>query len=569
MPNHFEAAADGLFTIGLDYGSLSCRGILAAADNGAIVAEETFAYPHGIMDDFLPDGTPLTPGFCLQHPSDYLEALHAIIPALMKKSGVLPAQIVGIGVDATASTVIPVDENMQPLCLDPVFSSHPHAWVKMWKHHAAYSQAEKLTAISRDQRRPYLEWYGGAVSAECLLSKVAETFENDRAVYDAAHAFVELADWIPSLLTGLPVFSTSLACAKAFYHRATGYPDSGFFSAFHPALARLPQEKLMERFPRYRLAHPCERAGGLCPGMAEALGLCIGTTVSAGQMDAYTPMAALGIAKPGMMMMILGTSTGIMLLGDEGKPVRGITASLPDTFFPGLWGYASGQASVGDGLQWFADHCVPGRYESEARKRGLSVQQYLTHVAQQLSPEETGLVCLDWLNGNKSCLGNPRLSGMFLGLNLQTRPEHIYRAMLEATAFGARVIVEAYRNAGVPVREIRVCGGIAGKNPLMMQIYADVLGVPLLVSRCTQAPALGAAILAAAAAGEKTGYPDVFAAVDAMADQEFIVYTPNICHQSAYEWLYREYCTLHDYLGGGENRVMERLYRHREKGGNQ
>ena len=368
---------------------------------------------------------------------------------------------------------------------------------------------------------------------------------------------------------GMPAFSTSLACAKAFYDLKTGYPDSDFFAAVHPDIAGLPQKKLMKRFSQHALAHPCQKVGELCSEMAQALGLCAGTVISAGHMDAYTPMAALGIDQPGIMMMILGTSTGIMLLSEEERPVRGVTASLPDTFFPGLWGYASGQASVGDGLQWFADHCVPGEYEREAEKQGLSVQQYLTQLAQKLSPGETGLLCLDWFNGNKSCLGNPRLSGMFLGLSLQTRPEHIYRAMLEATAFGARVIAETYRNAGVPVHEIRACGGIAGKNPLMMQIYADVLGMPISVSRCKQAPALGAAIYAAAAAKEQTGYPDVFAAVENMADRNFTVYTPTEQHQSVYEALYREYCTLHDYFGCGENRVMERLYHQRAKGGNQ
>ena len=557
----------GLFTIGLDYGSLSCRGVLADTRNGALLAQETFVYPHGIMDTMLPDGTPLESGWYLQHPLDYLEALPAVIPALIRKSGVLPEQIVGIGIDATASTVIPVDDALRPLCLNPAFSDHPHAWPKMWKHHAAYPQAQTLTKISREQNRPYLEWYGGAVSAECLLSKVTETFECDRAVYEAAHAFMELADWIPSLLAGTPVFSTSLACAKALYHPQKGYPDSDFLGAFHPELARLPQEKLMDSFPQRKLAHPCEKAGELCPEMAKALGLRAGTVITAGQMDAYTPMAALGIDKPGVMMMILGTSTGIMLLSKEARPVQGVTASLPDTFFPGLWGYASGQASVGDGLQWVVDHCVPGEYEKEARKQGLSVHQYLTELAQPLLPGETGLICLDWFNGNKSCLGNPLLSGMFLGLNLQTRPEHIYRSMLEATAFGARVIKETYQNAGVPVHEIRACGGIAGKNPLMMQIYADVLGVPFYVSHCTEAPALGAAIYAASAAGKTTGHSDVFAAVEAMADRDFKVYMPNEQHQAVYEWLYREYLTLHDYFGRGGNRVMERLYHQRNKGG--
>lgn len=548
------------YTIGLDYGSLSCRGVLARVSDGFIAAEAAFPYPHGAMTDALPDGTPLDGRFCLQHPKDYEAALVSIVRDLLAQSSVAPAQVIGLGVDFTASTVIPVDAAYRPLCENPRFSGRPHAWCKLWKHHSASAQAEALTRICREQHRPYLDRYGGRISPECLVAKVAQVFAEDREVYDAADAFVEAGDYITSLLAGKPVFGASAAAAKALWHKQDGYPDEAFFAAFDPAFARMPQDKLADRFGAVPAA-PGERAGSLCAAMADKLGLCPGIAVSAPQMDAYTPMLALGIARPAAMLMVVGTSTGMMLLSDAQRPVEGVTACLPETYYPGLWGYASGQASVGDGFQWFTDNCLPGEYAQAADKLGLSAQQYLSRLAAPLAPGETGLLALDWFNGNKSCLCNSRLSGMILGLTLQTRPEHIYRALMEATAFGARVVLEAYRSAHVPVDEVFVCGGIPGKNPLLMQIYADVLQMPLKVSLCRQAPALGAAIYAAAAAKEASGFPDVFAAVDAMRCRDFTVYTPEPQREAAYEPLYREYVTLHDYFGRCANRVMERLHR--------
>ena len=286
--------------------------------------------------------------------------------------------------------------------------------------------------------------------------------------------------------------------------------------------------------------------------MAQRLGLPAGIAVSAPQMDAYTPVMGVGLLRPGQMLMVVGTSTGIMLLADRCRPVQGVTACLPDTYYPGLWGYGSGQASVGDGFQWFADNCVPAEYHRAAQEAGLPIQAYLTRLAEPLAPGETGLIALDWFNGNRSPIGNSRLSGMILGLTLQTRPEHIYRALIEATAFGARAVLDAYRAAGVPVEEITLCGGIPGKNPMMMQIYADVLGMPLRVSRCTQAPALGSAILAASAAGM-----GLYASVEAMHSRDFLTYTPDPARAAACDALYGEYRALSGFFAGSG--MMERL----------
>lgn len=548
-----------LYTIGLDYGTLSCRGVLVRTTDGFIAAEASFPYPHGTLESALPNGTPLLPDWCLQHPGDYIAALEAVVPALLLEGHIAPAQVVGIGVDFTASTVLPVDESMVPLCLKEEYADRPHAWVKLWKHHGAVEQAKKLQGICEETAPEFLAAYGGVISSECLLAKVLQVWEEDPQVFIAADCFMEAGDYITSLLAGHPVFATPSLAAKAFWNKETGYPESAFFGMICPSLQQLPLEKLAAKFPAAVITDPGKKAGELCEAMAAKLGLLPGTVVTAFQMDSYAPVAGVGIDSPNTMVITVGTSTGILLLSDTCRPVEGITASLPDTVYPGFRVYASGQASVGDGFAWFARNCVPGEYQTAAKEKGLSLQQYLTELAAPLAPGETGLLALDWFNGNRSRLGNSRLSAMVLGLTLQTKPEHIYRALLEATAFGVRQIVEAHTEIGIPIDALVACGGVAEKNPLLMQIYADVLGCPLQVSTCRQAPALGAAIYAAAAAKEHTGYGDIAAAVSAMGDHHRTTYTPNPTACEAYATLYREYSRLYNYFGRGENPVMDFL----------
>ena len=548
------------YVIGLDFGSLSCRGILADTQDGRILAEADAAYAHGVMTQQLPDGTALHGNWCLQHPGDYLEVMDSILPALCRESGIPSREIIGIGVDFTASTVIPLDETFTPLCFSE--PSRPHAWPKLWKHHGAQTQAEALTQLCKEQNTDYLSRYGGKISCECLTAKVLQVYDEDPELYHRTHSFVEAMDYVTSLLCGKPVFSGSVAVAKAMYSRTTGYPGPEFFGKLDPQLQDLPQEKLAQRYPNCRFVFPGQKAGTLCPEMAQRFGLPSGIAVTAPQMDAYAAMPGLGIAKPGIMLLVVGTSTGIMLLSDEKKSVEGVTACLPDTYYPGLWGYGSGQASVGDAFGWFVEHCLPEAYAQAARDRNQSGHQYLTDLASRLQPGESGLLALDWLGGNRSCLGNSNLSGMILGLTLQTKPEEIYRSLLEATAFGARVILEAYRDSGVPVEEIWVCGGIAGKNPLMMQIYADVLGREIEVAGTTQAGALGSAVYAAVAGGV---YETLAAASAVFAKPAHSIYKPNNEAHRVYTDLFFEYKKLHEYFGRGENDVMKHLKRIKQK----
>lgn len=542
------------YSIGLDYGSLSARGVLVNCETGAILAEATMEYPHGIISHQLPSGVQLSGEWMLQHPSDYTIALENIVPRLLIQSCVDPKQIVGLCIDFTASTVIPLDGNLRPLCLDPIFEGRPHAWPKLWKHHGAHVQAKILTDLCKKMELPYNDWYGGSISPETLTAKVIQVFQEDRDVYNHVDCFMEASDYITSLLTGSAVFGASAASAKALWSTEMGYPSQEFFGSIDPDLTDLPA-KLMGHFPSGKCIYPGEKAGTLCAAMAERLGLAEGIAISAPQMDAYAAMPGLGIASPGTAMMVIGTSTGIMLLSDTYHSVPGVTACLPNTYYPGLYGYGSGQASVGDIFDWFVKNCVNAEYQSNASHRGLSIHEYLTELAEKAEPGDTGLVALDWFNGNRSCLANGRLCGMILGLTLNTRPEHIYRTLLEATAFGARVILEAYEKAGIQIDRIAVCGGIALKNPLMMQIYADVLGKPVFVSLCSQAPALGSSIYGAAAAG----LGNIYQMVEKMGCKEYLCYSPNQAHQSKYDTLYQHYIMLHDYFGLKNNTLMENL----------
>ena len=543
------------YTIGLDFGSLSCRGILVDTSDGRICAEAVMAYPHGVMTEKLTDGTPLEGDVAFQHPRDFREAMVAVIRELVGECE-NAENIVGIAVDTTVSTVIALAADFIPLCELEEFSSRPQAFAKMWKHHGAAPMAKRVEQICIEQNRPYLDWYGGSISPESLFMKAIEAFERDREVYDATACFIELADYVTSLLAGKPIFSHPLMKSKAFYDPKTGYPDADFLRAIDPDLVGLPN-KLTYAFKDRIVAIPGESAGKLCSKMAKKLGLPTDITVSAGTADSYSPLLGIGIKSSGQMIMTVGTSTGIMIMSDEPRRVEGVTASLPEIYgIKNKHCYASGQTSTGDALGWFAENCISSRYEREAEAKELSIQALLTEKAALLPAGAGGVMALDWLGGNKSCLANPNLTGLFIGLTLSTKPEQMYRALIEATAFGARAIVENYEKSGVPVREIRAAGGIVGKNKLLMQIYADVIGLPIKAGRCPQIPALGAAINAAVAAGV---YPDIERAVDAMSVKDFDIYTPNRENREAYNELYAEYMTLHDYFGKGGNRIMERL----------
>ena len=531
------------YVIGLDYGTLSARALLAEVDTGRAAASAEFVYPHGVITENLPEG------WALQHPQDYLDALDALIPQVMQAAGVPARDVIGIGVDFTACTAFPVDGAGTPLCFDPRWKEEPNAYAKLWKHHAAQRRADLITAVAQERGEPWLEAYGGKVSGEWALPKLWELLDEAPELYRAMHTWIEAGDWLVWLLTGRETRNLCAASFKYFYSMGKGYPEPSFFAAVDPRLETLAAEKLGAP-----VIPAGQKAGCLTAEMAERLGLLPGIPVSAACVDAHAALPAVGICEPGEMMAIIGTSTCVMTLSREEKPVPGICGTARDGIVPGYYGCEAGQSCVGDLLGWFCDHCVPGDYQETAKARGLTVHQYLTELAERFAPGETGMVALDWWNGNRSILTDFDLSGLLLGMTLQTRPEEIYRTLIEGTAFGLRVIVENFRQHGVPVEKLFATGGISRKNALAMQIYADVLNMPVCVVDAEQGAALGSAIYAAAASGY---YDSLRSAIKAMAAPVQKVYAPDAAHAKTYDALYGEYKSLHDLFA--QNGTMKRL----------
>ncbi len=529
--------------IGLDFGTLSARALLAETDTGRVMASAESVYPHGVITEHLPEG------WALQHPQDYLDALYALIPEVMKTAGIRAQDVAGIGLDATACTAFPVDSRGIPLCFQAEWKNEPNAYAKLWKHHAAQRRADRITAIARERKEPWLSLYGGKVSGEWGLPKLWELLDEAPRLYQAMHTWIETGDWLVWQLTGRETKNLCAAGFKHFYAQGKGYPDASFYTAVDPRLERL----IPEKYGAPVLA-PGQKAGGLTGKMADRLGLCPGIPVSAASVDAHAALPAAGICRPGDMLAIIGTSTCVMTLAQEAKPVPGICGMAKDAILPGFYACEAGQSCVGDLLGWFCDHCVPGHYAEQAQQNHQTVHQYLTGLAESLQPGETGLLALDWWNGNRSILVDFDLNGLLLGMTLQTKPEEIFRALIEATAFGLRVIAGHLRQCGVPVEKLLATGGISRKNALMMQICADVLNLPIHVINTDQGAALGSAIYAARAAGIYAGLP---AAVRAMAAPVKKVYLPVPDHTVTYGRLFMEYKNLHDLFA--ENGMMKRL----------
>ncbi len=546
------------YALGIDYGTESARVLLVDVATGEEVATSVYEYRDGVIDEVLP-GTDirLPPDFALQNPADYIEALRQTVPAVLATAGVSAADVVGIGTDFTACTMLPIDKHGVPLCMKPEWRENPYAWVKLWKHHAAQPEANRLNAIARERGEAFLARYGGKISSEWLIPKIWETLNKAPQVYEAADRFIEAADWIVLQLTGNERRNSCTAGYKAIWNKQSGYPSDDFFAALDPRLRHVVDEKLSRHI--YPLG---ERAGGLTKEMAQLTGLREGTAVAVGNVDAHVSVPAVTVVEPGRMVMIMGTSTCHMVLGTEQHIVEGMCGVVEDGIIPGYFGYEAGQSGVGDIFAWFVDHAVPPEYHEEARRRGLNVHQVLEERAAQQRPGEHGLLALDWWNGNRSILVDVDLSGLLVGATLATRAEDIYRALIEATAFGTRIIMETFEKSGVKVNEVVACGGLPERNKLLMQLYVDITGREFKIAQSKLAGALGAAMFGAVAAGKAAGgYDTIFAAAQKMAHLKDEVYRPNVEHRPVYDQLYAEYVRLYDTFGRGENPVMKTLKR--------
>ena len=543
------------YSIGVDFGTLSGRAALVNVVTGEELADSVFDYPHGVMDETLPDGTRLGVDWALQHPQDYLDVFSHTIPGVLEKSGVSPADVIGVGIDFTACTVLPVKADGTPLCFLPKFAGNPNAYVKLWKHHAAQDKANALNETASSMGEEWLARYGGKISSEWAFPKLWQILDESPKVYEAMDAFVEAADWVIWQLTGKQTRNSCTAGYKAMWSKSEGYPSKAFFKALDPRMENVIEEKFSG--PVTPLGG---KAGELIEAAAKLTGLNPGTAVAVANVDAHVTVPAVKIDSAGKMLAIMGTSTCHMLISDKEVKVPGICGVVEDGILPGFFGYEAGQSCVGDHFAWFIDNCLPKEYFDAAEKEGVNIHKYLRSKAEKLKVGESGLLALDWWNGNRSVLVDVDLTGVMLGMTLQTKPEEIYRALIEATAYGTRKIIETFRENGVPVEEFYASGGISQKDPMTMQIYADVIGIPIKIAGSLQRPALGSAIFGAGAAGKQAGgYDSVMEAAQAMGKLRDEVYIPIAENVKAYDKLYAEYSILHDYFGRGANDVMKRL----------
>jgi L-ribulokinase len=538
------------YVVGVDFGTLSGRALVVRVSDGAELGSAVCQYPHGVMDAKLAaTGDPLPPDWALQDPEDYREVLRDAVPAAVAAAGIDPGRVIGISTDFTACTVLPVLRDGTPLCHLPGLAGRPHAYVKLWKHHAAQPQADRINALAHERGEPWIARYGGKISSEWQFAKALQLLEEDPEIYDRAERWIEAADWIIWQLGGTETRNACTAGYKGIYQDGH-YPSRDYLAALNPRFASFAADKL---------AHPVSplgaRAGSLTAEAAGWTGLPEGIAVAVGNVDAHvTPPAANAIA-PGQMVAIMGTSTCHVMNAAVLAEVPGMCGVVDGGIVAGEFGYEAGQSAVGDIFAWYLDHGVPASYRDEAAQRGVSLFDLLAREAAGQPAGAHGLIALDWLNGNRSVLVDHHLSGMIVGLTLATRPPDIYRALVEATAFGTRVIIDAFAASGVPVTEFVVAGGLL-KDSFVMQVYADVLRRPLSVIVSEQGPALGSAIHAAVAAGR---YPDVPAAAAAMGGKRADVYTPDLASADIYDEMYAEYVRLHDYFGRGGNEVMHRL----------
>ncbi len=536
--------------LGLDFGTESARALLVDTADGRELATAVCAYPHGVVDDCLPGtGEVLPPDWALQDADDYWAALEVMVPTVLRESGTDPGEIIGIGVDFTACTLVPCLADGTPLSRLARYRGRPHAWTKLWKHHGANDQAERINALAAERSEDLLDRYGGRGSSEWLFPKALELLEAAPDLYAAADRLIEAGDWLVWQLTGSLTRSACQAGYKGMFSSKSGYPSEAFLKALHPGLGGIVREKLVG--PVLPVG---DLAGSLTAAAAARLGLNPGTPVAVSIIDAHAAVPGAGVTGPGEMLLILGTSACHMVLSPTGDEFPGVAGVVEHGIMPGYFGYEAGQPATGDLLGWYTRTGVPAALTDDAAARGVSTHQVLTELAAGLPPGGSGMLALDWWNGNRSVLMDADLSGVLLGLTLDTRPEQIYHALIEGTAFGTRMILENFAEHGVPVASLTAAGGLADRNELLMQIYADVTGRPIRLARSHQTCALGAAIFGAAAAGQP-----LEECVRRMGGAGDRTYEPSPTAHGQYTRLFAEWRRLHDYFGRGENDVLKLL----------
>ncbi|HET9105219.1 MAG TPA: ribulokinase [Solirubrobacteraceae bacterium] len=531
------------YAIGVDFGTESGRALLLDLSTGEERAIEVVRYPHGVIDrELAASGEPLGPDWALQDPDDWVTVLEEAVPQVVAAAGVDSSQVVGMGIDFTSCTVLPVDRQGVPLCKHEQWRRRPHAWPKLWKHHAAQPVADRLNEVALERGEEFLSRYGGRISSEWYFPKLIEIWLEDREVFDATAAFVEATDWVIWHLTGRECRQSCTAAYKAMWSPDEGLPSREYFEAAYPGFGD-PAAKLGTEFVALGT-----RAGDLMPERARAMGLAERTAVAVGNVDSFVSVPGAGVDRPGVFVSVIGTSICDMVLGESEVRLPGITGVARDGILPGLWGYEAGQPAVGDMLAWFV----------RTLGRGPDAFTELESGAGALAPGSTGLVALDWFNGNRSILADADLAGAIFGLTLQSSPVEIYRALLEAIAFGNRRIMDNFDEHGVALHEIVACGGIAEKSPLTMQLFADVSGRRVRVPASSEIPARGSALFGAVAAGR---FADIGEAVRATRPGDARTYEPDPVAGAVYDGVYAIYRRLYETLGQTQVDLLHDLKR--------
>jgi L-ribulokinase len=541
------------YVVGVDFGTLSGRALLVRVSDGAEIASAVHEYKHAVLEDLLPkSGKKLPPDWALQVPSDYVDVLKITVPAVLKSSGIDPHDVIGIATDFTACTVLPVTADGTPLSELPQFESNPHAYIKLWKHHSAQPHADRINELAHARAEKWISRYGGKVSSEWEFAKALQVLEESPEIYEGMRYWIEAADWIVWQLSGSYVRNICTAGYKGIYQDGA-YPSPEYLGALNPKFSDFVITKL-----EHTLGDLGDKAGTLSAEAAQWTGLPEGIAVAVGNVDAHVTAAAANAVNPGQMIAIMGTSTCHVMVSDSLAEVPGMCGVVPGGIVTGKFGYEAGQSGVGDIFGWFANNYASDEVQEKAKAAGVDIHTYLSDLSALQPVGAHGLVALDWQSGNRSTLVDHQLSGLIVGMTLSTRPEEIYRAIVEATAFGTRKIVEAFNKSGVPVKEFIAAGGLI-KNRFVMQIYADVLNMPITIIKSAQGPALGSAIHAAVAAG---AYKDVIEAAASMGGVEDERFNPISQNAQAYNELFKHYDALYEEFG--HNEMMHDLRRIRD-----
>jgi L-ribulokinase len=542
------------YTLGIDFGTLSARTVLVDVKTGEIAASAVKEYRYGEITEQLPEKKVTLPqDWALQDPLDWLYALETTVREVLESSSITKEDVIGIGVDFTSCTILPCDSEGVPLCWIEKRKSQLHAWPKLWKHHAAQDEAEQITQLAQERQEVWLPRYGGIISSEWLHPKTLQILNEAPELFWVSGVYIEGGDWIVWQLTGNLTRNACAAGYKALYSDDLGYPSNEFLASLHPQFPQL-SEKL-----RGNILPAGEYAGGLNEEWAARLNLKMGTPVGAAIIDAHSGCVGVGVAKPEIMVMIMGTSTCHMLMSAEQNLVPGISGVVKNGIAPGFYGYEAGQVGVGDMFAWFVENGVPSEYSREASQNGLDLHQFLSNKSAEQQPGLNGLIALDWWNGCRTPIVNADLTGLIMGYTLRTKPDEIYRALIEATGFGTRLIINTFIENGIDVKEIVATGGIT-RNEILMQLYADITGYPIKVVDTTQGSAIGAAILGATAAGgQGGGYDLLHDAAENMSPKILKEYVVNLNEHQVYDQLYCIYVELVDYFGGSPESPMKRL----------